>query len=114
MVELTARLAAGIFVSALMRRTQAEGGHAMLLARGDENAGAVMIQILEKGQFYGLFERIMTLDTGYSWQCVVQQVIDNIREIDDYVARRRARDPDLWVIELDIANGERFIAQLSE
>jgi hypothetical protein len=31
--------------------------------------------------------------------------------IDDYWRRRRAGDPDLWVIELDIADGERFAAE---
>jgi hypothetical protein len=111
---LTARLASGLFVSALMRRTQAQGGHAILMARGDESAGAILIQLLEKGQFYGLFERVMALETGYSWQRVGPQVIDNIREIDDYLMRRQARDPDLWLIELDIANGERLIAEMSE
>jgi len=27
----------------------------------------------------------------------------------DWLARRRAQDPDLWIVELDIAQGERFI-----
>jgi hypothetical protein len=97
-----------------MRRTQTEGGHAMLLSRGDENAGAILIQLLEKGQFYGLFERVLALETGYSWQRVGPQVIDNIREIDEYLTRRQQRDPDLWLIELDIANGERLIAEMSD
>jgi hypothetical protein len=39
------------------------------------------------------------------------QVIDNETEIYDYWRRRRARDPDLWVIELDIAQAERFAAE---
>ncbi len=111
---MAARLASGLFVSALMRHTQAQGGHAMLLARGDEVAGAVLIQLLEKGQFYGLYERVMAIETGYSWQRVGPQAIDNIREIDEYASRRRARDPDLWLIELDIVNGERLIADMSE
>ncbi len=31
--------------------------------------------------------------------------------IEDYWRRRRERDPDLWVIELDIASAERFAAE---
>jgi hypothetical protein len=27
----------------------------------------------------------------------------------DYLTRRGVQDPDLWIVELDIANGERFI-----
>lgn len=110
---MTPRLASGLFISALMRRVQAEGGHAMLLARGDETAGAILIQLLEKGEFYGLFERVMASETDYSWQRVGPQVLDKSQENDEYVARRRDRDTDLWVIELDIANGERLIAEMS-
>ena len=109
---MTSRLASGLFVSALMRRAQAGGGHAMLLARGDETAGAILIQLLEKGRFYGLYERVMAIETGYSWQAVGPQAIDKQQEIDEYIARRQAQDTDLWVIELDIVNGERLIAEM--
>ena len=39
------------------------------------------------------------------------QATDNQAEIYEYWRRRRARDPDLWVIELDIAQAERFAAE---
>ena len=29
----------------------------------------------------------------------------------DYVERRRRNDPDLWVVELDILDAERFAAE---
>jgi hypothetical protein len=31
--------------------------------------------------------------------------------VSDYWQRRRSRDPDLWVLELDIAAAERFAAE---
>ncbi|HWV11973.1 MAG TPA: DUF1491 family protein, partial [Sphingobium sp.] len=31
--------------------------------------------------------------------------------LNQYLARRRRSDPDLWVIELDIADAERFAAE---
>ena len=31
--------------------------------------------------------------------------------VSDYWQRRRSRDPDLWVVELDIASAERFAAE---
>ena len=30
-------------------------------------------------------------------------------ELDEWLTRRGSQDPDLWIVELDIANGERFI-----
>jgi len=32
-------------------------------------------------------------------------------EISDYISRRKRADPDLWLVELDIAEGERFAAE---
>ena len=31
--------------------------------------------------------------------------------MDDYWRGRRAKDPDLWVVELTVADGERFVAE---
>ena len=39
---------------------------------------------------------------------------ENIQEFSDYLARRRAQDRDSWLIEVDIADPERFVAQLAD
>jgi hypothetical protein len=31
--------------------------------------------------------------------------------MDDYWRGRRTKDPDLWVVELTVADGERFVAE---
>ena len=33
------------------------------------------------------------------------------RAITDYWMKRRASDPDLWVVEVDVAQAERFAAE---
>ncbi|RYE01180.1 MAG: DUF1491 family protein [Sphingomonadales bacterium] len=38
-------------------------------------------------------------------------VLNSDREATDYWHRRRTRDSDLWVIELDIPSAERFAAE---
>jgi hypothetical protein len=107
---MIARLTATMLASALIRSAEAKGGFAAVLAKGDAQAGAILIITREKGAITGLYERLLALSGGYIWQRAVPQTVDNEGEIAEIVARKRARDPDLWVIELDIPDAERFIA----
>jgi hypothetical protein len=87
------RPAAGLLVSALIRRIEAEGGNAMVLARGDATAGAVLLLIADRGVPQVLLER--------SFGAWIESGPAASGERDDYLARRRRNDPDLWVVELD-------------
>jgi len=82
-----------------------------VLAKGDEVAGAILLVCIERGEFRSLLERMPTLDSGLQWQRVGPGADAEAAEIDAYLARRRARDPDLWLIELDVAQAERFAAE---
>lgn len=82
-----------------------------MLARGDDQAGAILVITLEKGVNPRAWERGIGPSGAVELIIVGPQASDNEREIYDYWQRRRARDPDLWVIELDIAQAERFAAE---
>ena len=84
-------------MSALLRRIAAEGGHGMILHRGDPDAGAVMVATLCRGDATGLFERTLGA-TGYA---VAPVGPADAADQPDYLARRRRADPDLWVVELE-------------
>jgi len=56
-------------------------------------------------------ERILNLDGSYGWQRVGPAESAGSAEIGDFLARRARFDEDLWAIELDIADPERFIAE---
>jgi hypothetical protein len=43
------------------------------------------------------------------WTLSRAQDTENPSEFAKYLARRANQDPDLWIVELDIADGERFI-----
>ena len=83
----------------------------MVLARGDAQAGAILIIACEKGQDYRALEagigpagaRVL-VDSG-------PRDDGSAAAFTEYWQRRRGRDPDLWVVELDIANAERFAAE---
>jgi hypothetical protein len=107
------RLATSVFVGAMIRKAEAEGGFAAVLAKGDETAGAVLVILTERGAAPRLFERILQPDGRYAWAVSASQALDGPGEVPDFVARRRRFDPDLWILELDVPSGERFAAEMN-
>jgi hypothetical protein len=108
-----ARLASSVLVSALLRRAQDEGGFGAVIAKGDPMAGAITVILAEKGRKACFLERLLQPDGRYAWQSARQE-IENEEEFKSFLARRRKSDPDLWVLELDIASAERFAAEMNE
>ena len=108
-----ARLQSSILVGALMRRAQSEGGFAAVLAKGDSNAGAVLVILAERGRKVRILERLLQPDGRYSWQGVGEQALANTEETEKFLARRRKFDPDIWLIELDVPSAERFAAEMN-
>jgi hypothetical protein len=102
------RLATHMLVASLIRRTQSAGDFAAVLHKGDKTAGNILIIGLEKGANPRLFERYPMLSGGLMWERVSAQSIDKSGDMTEYLARRRKNDPDLWVVELDVAFPERL------
>jgi hypothetical protein len=110
---MAARVAASVLAGALIRKAEGEGGFGAVLAKGDETAGTILVILLERGGNPRLFERLLKPDGAYAWQESGSHRIENPREVPDFIARRRRLDPDLWVLELDIASAERFAAEMN-
>jgi hypothetical protein len=105
------RLASHMLVGALVRRAEQEGGFAIIIHRGDDGSGVILVQCLEKGRETGLFERIPDFDGGYRLiACGPDAGADGVEKA-AYVERRIRADPDLWIVELDILEAERFAAE---
>jgi len=107
------RLATSVLVSALVRRAEAEGGFAAVLAKGDPTAGSVLVVLTEKGAKTAIYERALQGDGRYDWAATASEVAENMLKVPGFVARRRRFDPDLWVLELDIPSIERFAAAMT-
>ncbi|QNA85841.1 DUF1491 family protein [Sphingomonas sp. So64.6b] len=108
---MSGRLPSGILVSALLRRVNDAGGMGMLLARGDDQAGAILIIALENGRNPRALERGIGPEGSIELIESAREEADKPGGIEQYWQRRRSRDPDLWVIELDIPFAERFAAE---
>jgi hypothetical protein len=104
-----ARLPAHLEVSSLIRRTHAAGGFAAVLRKGDPDTGTIIVVINENGANSKAYERMPQLDGCREWSCSKSQNVENPYEFSEYLDRRGLQDPDLWIVELDIAQGERFI-----
>jgi hypothetical protein len=106
-----ARLTSKMLVGALARRAAAAGGFVMILVKGDDTSGVILVQALEKGRELGLYERVSDYSGGYRLTACGPAPDEGAEALSQYLARRRRADPDLWVIELDIAEAERFAAE---
>jgi hypothetical protein len=51
------------------------------------------------------------LDGTRAWTLTRTQDPEKPHDFSDYLERRSAQDRDTWILELDIADGERFIAE---
>jgi hypothetical protein len=106
------RLASAALVSALIRLAEGAGGFGAVLARGESRNGAIAIILLEKGGNPRFFERMPQPNGEYCWDESLQTA-QNKEEFESRLARRRRHDPDLWIVELDIACADRFAAEMN-
>jgi hypothetical protein len=103
------RLPSHLEVASLVRAVNAAGGFATVAARGDRDSGAMLVVCCVNGGPGTAYERTPQRDGSRAWTRIKVQDSDNPREFQEYCERRRQRDPDLWIVELDIPDAERFI-----
>lgn len=108
---MDARLPAHLEVAALIRGAQAEGGFAAVLAKGEREAGTILVVTTENGRNTRVFERLPQLDGSRNWTVSKKQDPENKEVFNEYLERRKFQDSDLWIVELDVAHAERLIGQ---
>ena len=105
------RLPSALEATALMRRVQAEGGFATLIHKGDAERGAILLLVRSRDRHVACLERVLAMDGAYRWQAAGPADSASAAELAEFVEKRTRFDADMWVIELDIAQPERFIAE---
>ena len=108
---MTERLPAHLEAAGFVRRVQAEGGFAAILKKGDPDRGALTLIIRERGELRGFLERELGADFEYGWSYKTLDARSEGDSVAELVARKERFDPDFWLIELDVAEPERFIAE---
>lgn len=105
------RLPAHLEVSGIVRRAEALGDFATVLRKGDPERGSLLLVIGSRGRHVACLERVVSLNGGYSWRPAGPAESASSADIANFLARRARFDEDLWAVELDIADAERFIAE---
>lgn len=101
------RLAAGLWVQAYLMRLQAENIPAYVTARGDPTAGAVVVKLATlDGRAVARQRSFDPMTGGRIWMVLAE---GEETEVDAALARQRARDPDLWVVEVEDRAGRDLL-----
>ena len=103
------RVPAHLEVAGLLRAVEAAGGFATVLAKGERDAGTLLVTCCENGKNCRAYERMPQPDGTRQWILAKREDAENPLDFGDYLDRRRRQDSDLWIVELDIPGAERFI-----
>jgi hypothetical protein len=87
------------------------GDFATVIRSGDPESGSLLMIITSRGRHFACLERVLSATGGYEWRAAGPGASSESAEVPDFLAKRTRFDPDLWAIELDIADPERFIAE---
>lgn len=102
-----ARLAAGVWVAAYLARLRLVAIPAYVTAKGDSEAGAVVVKLATLDGQARAFQRSFDPMTGDRVWTVLAEGEE--AAVDAVVARARGRDRDLWVIEVEDRAGRTLL-----
>jgi hypothetical protein len=106
---MEARLKSGIWVQALIRRCDLAAIGVAVAARGDADAGAILLKLNGRDGSSTVLAQTRRPDGTLVWMRATGPDPVAEADADAYVARQRGRDPDLWVIEIDSAAVDALI-----
>jgi len=105
---MTPQLKAGFWTSALIRRAENSGAFAVVIKRGDKDAGACLVKVrLGSGEAI-IYHPIRNMAGERVW---LPKGPENETEIDIYINTRVDDDPDLWIVEIEDRQGRHFLTE---
>ena len=106
---MEARLKSGIWVKALIRRCDLAAIGVAVVAKGDGDAGAVLLKLLDRDGLCTVLAQTRQIDGALVWMRATGTAPVAETEADAYIARQRGRDPDLWVVEIESARPDDLL-----
>lgn len=102
------RLKTHILVNAWVRRCQAGGAFAMVLRKGDEDAGQIALRLYQPGKPVRILMETRDMDGNKVWRDITKGGVDE-QEADRLLARETGFDRDLWILEVEDRDGRSFV-----
>lgn len=107
------RLKSGIWVSAYLRRCAAETVPAVVVRRGQEDAGAIFISVDRLDGTLSLYEPapagLSETQSERRWVPCFGGAPTDEETVNGYLDRQASFDPDLWVIAVEDRLGRHFL-----
>ena len=111
---MSQRLPSHLEIGGLIRLAQTHGGNAMVLSKGERDAGTLLIVTMCRGKDTQLLERMPQMDGTRPFVVTRVQDAENPMEFSEYLDRRKRQDPDIWILEIDIEDPQKLIALLPQ
>lgn len=108
------RVKTSIWVAALIRRAEVNGAAAFVARKGEADAGAVIVKIARLDGTARVWSSSYGRDGGRRWMKATGANVVPDADAEAYVARARARDSDLWVVEIEDREGRDFLTEEKE
>ena len=104
-------MATEFWVQALIRRAELGGASAVVVRRGDAQAGAVLVKTYAQADRTArLYEEVVRGGGGErAWMQPKPQASES--ELDAYAERQARYDPDLWIVEVEDRQGRHFLTE---
>lgn len=99
------RLPSELWIMAHIRRCSAEGVPAVVVRRGDDRGGVLILKLNLLGQGCRILSQATDLDGRLGWLPAFSGEAVDEADADAYIARAVDRDPDVWVVEIEHKDG---------
>ena len=101
------RLRSKIWVQAYLKRLEIQNIAAYVTAHGDDNSGAILIKVIKMDGYAQLYQKTFDLQNNRSAWVKILEGLD--MEIDSLLEKQKVNDPDLWVVEIESADGQNYL-----
>lgn len=99
------RLPTELWVSAGLRRCSDACVPATVVRRGEAQSGTVILKLNQHAQGCRVLNQTRDIDGRLVWFAALDGALVPEADADDYIRRSLGRDPDIWVIEVEHAEG---------